>query len=81
VRFEVSTAVTTEVTVFLDLKTQFIPHKKHITSPLRSPDGKYYVRFEVFTAVTMTNSVFWDLKTQFVPHEKHIISPIQSPAV
>jgi hypothetical protein len=28
--------------VFWDIKTQFVPHRKHITSPLRSP-----TRFEV----------------------------------
>jgi hypothetical protein len=42
--------------VFWDIKTQFVPHRRHITSPLKS-----YVRFEVFTAVTMKNAVFWDV--------------------
>jgi hypothetical protein len=28
-----------EEVVFWDIKTQFIPHRKHITSPLQSPDG------------------------------------------
>jgi hypothetical protein len=44
--------------VFWNINTQFIPHRKHITSPLQSPAGYYYVRFEVFTAVTMKNAVF-----------------------
>jgi hypothetical protein len=34
--FEVSTAVSLENTVCWDIKTQFVPHKKHITSPLQS---------------------------------------------
>jgi hypothetical protein len=66
--------------VFWDIKTQFVLHRRHITSPLQSPAGNCYVRFVVFTAVTMKNVVFWDIKTQFVPHRKHITSPLQSPA-
>jgi hypothetical protein len=61
--------------VFWDIKTQFVLHRGHITSPLKS-----YARFEVFTAVTMKNVVFWDIKTEFVLHKKHITSPLQSPA-
>jgi hypothetical protein len=41
--------------VFWDITPQFIPHRRHITSPLQS-----CVRFEVFTAVTMKNAVFLD---------------------
>jgi hypothetical protein len=37
VRFEVSTAVTMMNAVFWDIKTQFVPHRRHITSPLQSP--------------------------------------------
>jgi hypothetical protein len=37
VRFEVFTAVTMKNVVFWDIKTQFIPHRKHVTSPLQSP--------------------------------------------
>jgi hypothetical protein len=48
--------------VFWDIKTQFVPHRRHIISPLQSPAGECYVRFEVFTAVTMKNVVFWDIK-------------------
>jgi hypothetical protein len=62
--------------VFWDIKPQFVPHRRHITSPLQSPAGWCYVRFEVFTEVTMKNIVFWDIKTQFVPHRRHITSPI-----
>jgi hypothetical protein len=65
--------------VFWDIKTQFVLHRRHITSPLQSP-AKCYVRFEVFTAVTMKNAVFWDIKTQFVLHRRHVTSPLQSPA-
>jgi hypothetical protein len=53
--------------VFWDIKTQFVPHRRHITSPLHSP---IYVRFEAFTAMTMKNVVFWHVKTQFVPHRR-----------
>jgi hypothetical protein len=72
--FEVSKAVTMKNAVFWDTKAEFVLHRRHITSPLHSPAGKYYVRFEVFTAVTMKNAVFWDIKTHFVPHGKHYAS-------
>jgi hypothetical protein len=65
--------------VFWDIKTQFIPHRRHINSPLQKPATYCYVRFEVFTAVTMKNVVFWVIKTQFIPHRRHITSPPQSP--
>jgi hypothetical protein len=48
--------------VFWDIKTQFVPHGRRITSPLQSPASSCYVRFEDFTAVTMKNVVFWDIK-------------------
>jgi hypothetical protein len=66
--------------VFLDIKTQFVPHMRHVTPPLQILAGKCYVRFEVFTAVTMKNVVFWRVKTQFVPHRKHVTPPLQIPA-
>jgi hypothetical protein len=37
VRFEVSTAVTMNNVAFWDIKLQFVPHRRHITSPLQSP--------------------------------------------
>jgi hypothetical protein len=37
VRVEVFTAVTMENAVFWDIKTQFVPYRKHITSPLQNP--------------------------------------------
>jgi hypothetical protein len=43
----------------LGYKTQFVPHRRHITSPLQSPAGFCYVRFEVFTALAMKNAVLW----------------------
>jgi hypothetical protein len=46
---------------FWDIKAQFLPHRRHTTSPLQTPASKFYVRFEVFTAVTMKNAVFWDV--------------------
>jgi hypothetical protein len=36
VRFEVFTAVTMKNAVFCDIKTQFIPHRRHITSLVQS---------------------------------------------
>jgi hypothetical protein len=39
VRFEVFTAVTMKNAVFWDIKSQFVPHRRHITSPLHSPAG------------------------------------------
>jgi hypothetical protein len=62
-----------------DTKTQFVPHRRHITSLLQNSADECYIRFEVFTAVTM-KIVFWDIKTQFVPHKKRITSPLQRPA-
>jgi hypothetical protein len=37
VRFEVYTAVTMKNVVFWNIKTQFVRHRRHITSPLHSP--------------------------------------------
>jgi hypothetical protein len=62
----------------LGYKTQFVPHRRHITSPLQRLTGYWYVRFDVFRAVTMKNVVFWDIKTQFVLHSRHSTSLIQS---
>jgi hypothetical protein len=39
VRFAVFTAVTMKNAVFWDIKTQFVLHSRHITSPLHSPAG------------------------------------------
>jgi hypothetical protein len=44
--------------VFSDIKTQFIPHRRHITSTVQSSASYCYVRFEIFTVVTMKNAVF-----------------------
>jgi hypothetical protein len=65
--------------VFWDIKTQFVLHRRHITSPLQSPASQCFVRFEVFTAA-MKNVVFWDMKTQFVLHRRHITSRLENPA-
>jgi hypothetical protein len=37
VRFEVLTAVTMKNAISWDIKTQFVLHRRHITSPLQSP--------------------------------------------
>jgi hypothetical protein len=47
--------------IFWDLKTPFLPHKKHNTSLLQSPAGYCYVRFDVLAAVTTKNALFWVL--------------------
>jgi hypothetical protein len=39
VRFEVFTAVTMENADFWDIKTQFVPHRKHITFSLKGSTG------------------------------------------
>jgi hypothetical protein len=65
---------------FWDIKPQFVPHRRHITSPLQNPASYCYVRFEVFTAVTMKDVVFWDIRNQFVSHRRHITSLLQNPA-
>jgi hypothetical protein len=36
VKIEVFTAVTMKNVVFWDIKTQFVPHRRHITSPLKA---------------------------------------------
>jgi hypothetical protein len=36
VRFEVFTAITMKNAVFWDIKFQFVPHRRHITSPLQN---------------------------------------------
>jgi hypothetical protein len=64
--------------VFWGIKTQFVLHRRHLTSPLQSPASSYYVRFEVFTAVTMKNVVFWDMKFQYIPYRRHTTSLLQS---
>jgi hypothetical protein len=66
--------------VFWEMETQFVPHRKQVTSSLQSPAGYCYVRLVVSTAVTMKNAVFWDIKTQFLRHRLHSKSPLQSPA-
>jgi hypothetical protein len=39
VRFEVFAAVTMKNVVLWDIKTQFVPHRRHVMSPLQSPAG------------------------------------------
>jgi hypothetical protein len=39
VRLEVFTAVTMKNCVFWDIKTHFVLHRRHITSPLQSSAG------------------------------------------
>jgi hypothetical protein len=37
IRFEVFTTVTMKNAVFWDIKPEFVPHRRHITSPLQIP--------------------------------------------
>jgi hypothetical protein len=39
VRFEVTTAVTMKNAVFWDIRTQFVPQRRHILFPLQSSAG------------------------------------------
>jgi hypothetical protein len=67
-------------TVFWDIKTHFIPHRKHYvfdTEPSRLMLCKIW-GFD--GGVTMKNAVYRDIKTHFVLLRKHIMSPLQSPA-
>jgi hypothetical protein len=49
--------------VFWDIKTQFVPHRRHITSPLQNPARYCYINFELSTAVTMKNVLVLDVTT------------------
>jgi hypothetical protein len=53
--------VTVKNAVFWDIKTQFLPYRKHITPPLESPASYCCVRFQVITTMTMKNALFWDV--------------------
>jgi hypothetical protein len=63
VRSEVSTEVAMKSAVFLDLKIQFVLHRRHITSPLQCPAGQCHVRFEVSTVASLKIAVSWDVAT------------------
>jgi hypothetical protein len=39
VRFQFLTAATMKDIVFLDIRTHFVPHRRHITSPLQIATG------------------------------------------
>jgi hypothetical protein len=79
VRFEVFTAATMK-NVFWYIKPKFVPHRRHITSPLERTSSWCYISFQVFTVVTEKDIIYWDIKTQFIPRGKHITSQLQCPA-
>jgi ABC-type polysaccharide transport system permease subunit len=58
--FEDFATVTMKNAVFLDIKTLFLPHWRHIMSPLQTP-VMYAIRFDVSKAETMKNAVFLDV--------------------
>jgi hypothetical protein len=60
--FLLCTAVIMKNAVFWDIESLFIPHMKHIISPLQRPAIQYCVRFAISAAVTMKNAVLWDIK-------------------
>jgi hypothetical protein len=66
---------------FCDIKYQFVPHRRHISSPLQSPTSQYRVRFEVFTAVTMKNAILWDVAPCGVCKNRSFGSSSQRPSV
>jgi hypothetical protein len=57
--------------VFWDIKPQFIPRMRHITSQLQWQIGQCYVRFDVFMAMTVKNVIFWDIKLVYTSQETH----------
>jgi hypothetical protein len=65
----------------LGYNPQFVPHSRHITSPLQSTASKCYVRFEVFAAVAMNSTVFGMLRRLDLVRtdvsEEHIASIIR----
>jgi hypothetical protein len=38
-KIEVFTAMTAKNAVFRDIKTEFVPHRRHVTSPVKNPAG------------------------------------------
>jgi hypothetical protein len=65
-------------TVFWQIKTQIVPHRKHYFSATE-PIRLMLCQIWILTAVTMNNAVFWYIKPQFLSPRKHITSPLQSP--
>jgi hypothetical protein len=47
--------------VFWDIEAKFLPHMKHITSPLQIPAGYSYVRFVDIMAVNKEKVILWNL--------------------
>jgi hypothetical protein len=45
--------------VFWDIRTQFVPHRKHYVSA--TGPSPLMQRFEVFMAVSKKNAVMWDV--------------------
>jgi hypothetical protein len=61
------TAVTMKNFFFWDIKTQFIPHRRHISAA----EPSRLMLCKVFTAVTMKHAVFRDINTS---QETHYVS-------
>jgi hypothetical protein len=52
--------VTKKIVVYWDIKTQFIPHRRHYVSATEASRLKL-CKIELFTVVTMKNVVYWDM--------------------
>jgi hypothetical protein len=58
--------------VFWEIKTQFVPHRKHYFS---ATESSQLMLCKISTAVTMKNVVFWDVtpcgscRTQHLHHQ------------
>jgi hypothetical protein len=46
--------------VFWDIKTQFVPHRRHITSLLQSPAGEFYYDLR-YSGGDYVERVLWDV--------------------
>jgi hypothetical protein len=65
--------------VFWDIITHFLIERKHITSPLQSPAGQYYVRFEVLMAGGYEECRLLGYKTPVLTSQKtHYVSATES---
>jgi hypothetical protein len=73
-RFEAFMAVSVKSVVFWDKRTQFVPERKHITSPLKNPADQCYVGFEVFMAMFVKNVLYDKKKRVHTTKETHHVS-------
>jgi hypothetical protein len=65
--------------VFWDIKTQFVPHRRHIVSATE-PSSLMLCKIGDFHGGDYEECRLLGYKTQFIRHRRHITSPLQSPA-